>query len=135
MLKIRNCKVIHNPPHSYGDCIRACLASLADDDDTPHLFGTHSSNEAWNAVQRYLKSKGKNLILFPIEADKNPFDFMLENNQEVPYMLLARTLTGDHAVLCINDEILRDPSVKGPQKIIGPHSSGFWIIGVVGGRL
>jgi len=132
MIKLRECLVPHNPPYSYGDCIRACVATLADDDSLPHLFGSAQPSEAWAALKKHLKSKGKNLVLFPLDAQENPFDFMAENNENVPYMLLCETAAGGHAIIGYNDQILHDPAWNKGSAIKGPlPNMGCWILGVV----
>jgi len=55
-----------NPENGkYGDCIRACIATLIDRDDVPHPFSTPDKTiEAWNTMRAYLAEHGKNIALF-----------------------------------------------------------------------
>ena len=122
------CKVAHNPPHTYGDCISACIATLIDRDDVPHTYDGVSAIKAWSDIRDYLKIQGKSLVLF---QDDQPFESMAANNPGVPYILLCRTAHADHAVVCKNDVVIHDPSVIASE-IVGAHSIGSYIVGVIG---
>lgn len=128
-MNYRMCKIPHNPPHSYGDCIRACVASLVDRDDVPHTYLGHGAEQAWSDLRSYLKKLGKYLALFVVEGDV--FEFMEINNPSIPYILLCRTENADHAVICKNGEIIHDPNTT-PSEIVGEHSCGHWIVGIIG---
>ena len=122
------CQVEHNPPESYGDCVRACVATLIDRDDVPHTYDGINSMKAWADLRKYLAEHGKTLALFQIEE---PFTSMAENNPGIAYMLLCRTAYADHAVVCRNDSIIHDPS-HSQSEIVGEHSLGCWIVGIIG---
>jgi hypothetical protein len=125
-----NCKSEHNPPHSYGDCIRACIATLIDDPETPHFYKDGGSVEKfWQLLRQWLELKhGKSVALFTVE---DHWEFMAINNPGIPYMLLCKTASGvDHAVVCLNGKVFHDPSIC-KNEITGEHSSGFWIIGII----
>jgi len=107
-MKLRMCEKVHEPPFSYGDCMRACVSTLINDDNVPHVFdGKCTHEESWQRLRDYLKSKGK--FLFFIELD-DPFDFMKDYNTDIPYILIHSSKSGNHAVICVNDIILHDPS-------------------------
>ena len=124
----RMCQVEHNPPHTYGDCIRACVATLIDRDDVPHTYNGGSPVKAWQDLREYLKLHGKTLSLFEVTE---PFFTMAENNPDIPYMLLCKTANADHAVVCKNDVVIHDPS-HAKSEIIGEHSLGCWIVCIIG---
>ena len=128
-MKGRMCQVEHNPPHSHGDCVRACIATMIDRDDVPHAYLGQGAEEAWVTLRKYLAENGKYLALFALEDDV--FEFMSMNNPNIPYMLLCRTATADHAVVCVNDSVTHDPN-NSKSEIIGKHSIGFWIVGIIG---
>lgn len=121
------CRSIHNPPKSYGDCIRACVASMTGDERVPHVFDDRPACDSWQALRDYLRDKGHGIALFAVD---DPFEEMAENNAGILYMLLCRTHNSDHAVLCRNGMVVHDPS-NIPSEIVGKHSSGFWIVGVI----
>lgn len=135
----RICTVKHNPPESYGDCVRACIATLLDRDDVPHVFkGADIRQEknmmaAWAELRKWMAEHKKFLALFPAE---DHVDFMLSNNPDVPYILWCHTSDGnDHTVLCKNGKVIHDPAWY-RSEIIGPLSTtGFYIIGIVGNLL
>jgi len=89
----------------------------------------NSSQPAWVTLRKYLAENGKYLALFALEDDV--FEFMSMNNPNIPYMLLCRTATADHAVVCVNDSVTHDPN-NSKSEIIGKHSIGFWIVGIIG---
>lgn len=125
------CLSLHKPPVSYGDCIRACIATLIDDDNVPHTFQGQEPEESWKELRLYLASKNKFIAVFGLE-DQHPFEFMKENNENIPYILLCGMENGeDHTLICKNDKIIHNPAYyKVPIK--GKHSCGYWIIGIIG---
>lgn len=125
----RVCQVKHAPPASYGDCIRACIATIIDRDDVPHVFDGRSGEEAWSALRQYLKELKR--CLFVINVEENPFQFMGTNNPDIPYMLLCSAGGADHAVVCVGSDVFHDPAWY-KSLITGPTSQGFYIIAIVG---
>ena len=111
------------------DCIRACLSTLLDRDDVPHLFDGRDSVESWKELRKWLSTLNKTLALFPVDDHET---FMRENNENVTYILLAQTINNnDHAVVCKNGEIIHDPAwIKSP--ITNYHSIGCYIILIIG---
>ena len=127
-MKRRYCEIEHNPPHSYGDCVRACVATVINRDDVPHTY-KGDSHQAWLEMRDYLKEHGKSFLVF---ASGEPYDGMLANNPDIPYILMGKSSTGsNHAVVCINNKIIHDPS-RTPIGITEPTELGVYIIGVIG---
>lgn len=124
----RVCTVKDSPPHSYGDCIRACIASILDRDDVPHVFDGRPPLDAWKDLRAWLTTQNKIIAVFPVDDHAG---FMRENNPGVPYILLHGTLRGDHAVICRDGEIIHDPAWY-RCGVAGPHSLGFYIIAILG---
>lgn len=123
-----NCIIKHDPPNSYGDCVRACIATIINRDDVPHVFDDSNAEAGWSALRCYLAKVGMSLALLQVD---DPWEFMENNNYGVPYMLLCQSSGMDHAVVCLNGKVYHDPAwYKTP--ITGPHSLGVWIIGIVG---
>lgn len=121
------CRSIHNPPKSYGDCVRACIASMTGDDRVPHVFDDRPPEDSWQALRDYLRDKGRGLAIFAVD---DPFEEMAFNNPGTLYMLLCRTHHGDHAVVCRNGAVVHDPAIA-QSEIVGKHSSGYWVVGVI----
>lgn len=105
----RMCRVSDKPEEGqYGDCIRACIATLIDRDDVPHPFAEPDTvMQAWAEMRAYLKQHGKNIAMFALEEHA---DFMRENNAGVPYLLLHKTARGAHCVVCIDGQVIHDPA-------------------------
>lgn len=129
----RMCLTVHNPPRSYGDCIRACIATLTDDDQVPHVFDKREPEESWHQIRSYLKSKGKFLYLTGVEDLVVEFT---ENNPDMPYMLICEVKGGgDHVMVCKNGKVIHDPAYY-KKEIVGPpsagKSTGKYVIGIIG---
>ena len=123
------CEHYHNPPHSFGDCTRACVASLAEDENVPHTFDTRSPENSWAAMRKYLHSKGKFLVLWDVESTTA----LVYNNPDIHVMILGATESGvDHAMIYRNGKPIHNPSKNKEDVIVKPHSCGNYIIGVVG---
>ena len=114
----------------YDDCMRACISMLTGLDDVPHVFSKDSDTEkSYEQLREYLKTHGKFLVLLTVN---DPWEEMALNNPDIPYMLLCQNRRGvDHAVVCRNGKIFHDPAWY-RSEIVGPHSSGYWIVGLIG---
>jgi len=128
----RTCLVRHDPPNSYGDCVRACVATLIDRDDVPHVFDSRPGEEAYAALREYLAQHGKNLFLVGLPDDLT-LDEILQglemNNPGMAYMLFCDSGGSNHAIVCANGKVFHDPNWY-KQQITGPSSIG-WVIGVI----
>lgn len=124
------CSIKQNPPESYGDCIRACIASILDMDceNVPHLVDVNGyfqldEMRAWLADLGY----GLAYMLFDGETSR---DEMLQSwgimNPGIHAMLMAQTASGgDHAVIVYGDKIVHDPAwIRSP--IVAANSNGYW---------
>lgn len=130
-------QVKHNPPHSYGDCFRACLASVLERDDVPHFMEDGGSDD-WHAdVEAWLNPRGYSFIDIPFAA---PEGYKLETllevighaNPGVYYLLGAVSPGGRHCVVCLDKAIVHDPAGRPPgQQIVGPDEGIYWV-GFVG---
>lgn len=108
------CRVKHDPPNSYGDCVRACVASLLDADasDVPHFY-EDGSPDGKMRLGEWLGSIGYVAAWFysdgndPLEA---VLEFMGAQNPHLYYMLLGRTEGGAHAVVCQGGAVVHDPN-------------------------
>ena len=129
-MNLRFCKVRHNPPEKRGDCIAACVNTLLDSDDVPHTFNQADGVKGWEEMREYLKTIGKTACMFPFLEE--PFEYMKTNNPDVKYIMLCSTSRGeDHAVVCVNDEIVHNPAWT-PHNITGAHSMGYYIVIILG---
>lgn len=121
----RMCLASSNPEAGkYGDCVRACIATLIDRDDVPHAFTTlEKTLEAWAIIRAYLAEQGKNVAVFMIAEH---FEFMHVCNPGVPYMMMHQTHHGAHAIVCQDGAVLHDPAwyksaIEGPLTTVNAY--------------
>lgn len=106
------CRVKNDPPNSYGDCIRACIASLLELETTevPHFVRDGCAPEVtYQRIRDWLKDRGLVPMLSGFAASATPDDileFMGTTNPGVYYILMS----ADHAVVCCDDKIVHDPA-------------------------
>ena len=110
------------------DCVRACVATLTDDDNVPHVFDEREPQKSWEALRSYLSSVGKKLIIFTLDD----LTFMAEVNPDIPYMLIgSKKYTGEsHAVVAMNDKVIFDPSWAA-RELIKHQEFDCWIIAII----
>ena len=125
-----HCIVKHDPPNSYGDCVRACVASLLNlpAEAVPHFYHDNNKDAAQDRIREFLATVGYAPFWVHYPADAPLADILTVMNSNCPnahYILFGRTETGDHVVVCRNDEIVHDPAwYRVP--IIGPTSLDRW---------
>lgn len=127
-------RVKHNPPDTYGDCLRASVASVLAVDKpelVPHFF--HDGCDAITAMKRmreYLRSHGLAPFVMGLPGDiplQTVLEFMGDHNPEIYYLLFGQTEYGPHVVVCKDAAIVHDTAwyVHGIKK---PTQSGVWQI-------
>lgn len=123
----------HNPPTSIGDCERTAIACLLDLPVTsvPHFGALHwdDSTAFKSAEDAYLLSVGYSRVQIPYNDDLDSvLGSMRYCASNVYYLLSGTSLTGvNHAVICLNDRIVWDPSTV-DSGIIAPCSDGhYWV--------
>lgn len=126
--------VRHDPPNSYGDCVRASLASILEypTAGVPHFY--HDGCDGDTAHKRIRDFLGSiNLapvfMTFPPSVGRDEIlSFMGAMNPDIYYMLFGNTSTGPHVVVCLNDEIVHDVNwYKTPLT----HAEQFWQVMVL----
>jgi len=125
------CAIKHDPPNSYGDCLRACVASILDlpSKDVPHFYesGEHP-DVAMTKMDEFLETKG--LTYVPMQAPnmatvQSMLEMIAINLFNNHYIIL----TDGHAVVCKGDKIVHDPAwLRQPLK---KPKDGFIIIMLV----
>lgn len=112
----------------YGDCFRACIASLLEMEahEVPHFFGlAPNTNDAWLIADKFLEAHGLATAFIYFDG-KLPIEHVLTTmavtNPNIYYMLAgkSRNMTG-HIVIGLNDAIVHDPSGNG---IVAPQALG-----------
>lgn len=129
------CRVKHDPPNSYGDCVRACVATILDLDaeDVPHFYHDNPTGEVgMERMREWLRERGLAPFVtgYPPDPLAEVLGYMNTVNPHVPYMLFGGTGDGDHVVVCIGGKIVHNPAWYGCS-IIEPPSIGHWQVVVL----
>lgn len=132
------CQTLHNPPISYGDCVRACVASLLDIEPplVPHFFDAGQDGvEGVASMREYLKSQGLGVAFFAIDGSMSREDvgeFMKANNPNMYYILYGQLQSGGaHAVIGLNDNIVHNPHWLS-EKLVGPmDANNAWVVAII----
>lgn len=136
------CRVKHDPPHSYGDCLRACIATVMDMDaeQVPHFADMGATaNETLASARRWLASRGLTIATFAMPGDEplaSLLEWMEQMNPTVTWLLFGATgVSGDglHVNVCQGGRVVHDPGWI-PSSIKSPYREGdvsIWQIWVV----
>lgn len=129
------CQTKHDPENgSYGDCFRACIASLLDiepsDENVPHFCSNGEPINGNARLTEFLAERGLVPFFHLIDGSTSK-DEILEHcetlNPAVYYILMGANAEGDHCVVCRGDLVIHNPAWI-PNPLIGPASNGFWAI-------
>ena len=130
------CMVNHNPPFSYGDCVRACVASLLElpTEEVRHFFKDGCDGATGQArMSEWLLERSYAPFFVHTDGAQSlaeVLQYMAVNNPNVFYMLFGSTESGGHVVIGRGGEIVHNPAWTGGQ-LVGPQSNGFWTICVL----
>lgn len=108
----QHCRIKHDPPNSYGDCVRACIATMLSQEMTnvPHFVRDNPDGTVMlSRIRDFLTMFGLVPMIsgFPASISLDELlKFMHETNPGISFMLL----TGNHAVVCMDGEIVHDPA-------------------------
>jgi len=138
-MKPNSCRVRHDPESGlYGDCLRACVASLlnySDADLVPHFFNDDCDGEtARIRLNEWLNEQKLHSFYMFFDGDlpmSDVMNHMKESNPNIYYLLFGKTTKeNDHVVVAVNDRVVHDPAwLKSP--IYEAGSTGSWVIMVV----
>lgn len=114
----------HNPPESFGDCLRTCIACLIDREpaSVPNFFDPNEvpkGNEL-AAMEEFLSDAGFAVLFIDVAGEISALrTYMQTTNPDVLYVLFGDA----HAVVCRGGETLHDPSwtelgVRHPTKML-----------------
>lgn len=130
------CRVRHDPDKGeYGDCVRACIASLLDFDaeEVPHFYHDNDPSTGMKRIRAFLAPLGLAPFATHFDGAASLADILsaqAEANPDVHYILWGSTEGGNHVVIAKGDKIVHNPSWY-PTPLIGPLSSGNWAIMVL----
>ena len=129
------CMVKDDPENgSYGDCVRACLASMLEleSSEVPHFFADYSEEDVQRQnreMQEWFAERGLTLAFLGLPGGWSQtrfFEYMRKHYKDREYMLWADFGSGDHAVVCQGGEIVHNPAWY-RTGLNCSHSSGYWI--------
>lgn len=130
------CLIHHDPSNdSYGDCLRACVATVLDMDPLTVLhFADHgrTADAAMRELRRWSMSHG--LMPYVVGFPPVPLDELLDQqrliNPDSVYILTGATADGtDHCVVCRGGAVVHNPSPG--SRVVGPTSEGWWQVMVI----
>jgi hypothetical protein len=130
------CRVKHDPEAgTYGDCVRACIASLLemDAEKVPHFYNDNCDGETGNErIRHFLAPRYAPFwINYPGSLSLNDIQYTMSIlNKGVSYILYCSSGGGDHGVVCRDDMIIHNPAWLN-SVIDGPASHGFWTVLVI----
>lgn len=134
-----HCRVKHDPDAgTYGDCVRACVASILDLDaeEVPHFYHDNDPQTGMTRIRAFLNDI--DLAPFFAHYDKSTplreiLQVMGQMNPNVHYILWGATNEGDHVVVAKDDKIVHNPSWY-PTAIVKAPSYGMWSVMVIARR-
>lgn len=134
-MKPVNCQIKHSPENgTYGDCLRACVASILelDSNDVPHFLHDNCNTETMiERMKEFLKPRSLKPFWLFFDGEsvemQDVLNHMAKINSGIYYMLYGATESGDHVVIAHNDKIVHNPSwINAP--FVKCNSNGFWSV-------
>lgn len=132
------CQVKHDPENgSYGDCLRACIASMLDlkAEDVPHFMRDNPPDETLTKrVREFLAPMGLGLFLTAYDSSYDLQDVlrvMQNNNPGIHYFLIHDNGQGDHMVVCKDDKVVHNPAWCATGIYKPSSAQGVWITGAL----
>lgn len=124
----------HNPDNGqFGDCHRACIASILElpIEKVPH-FGYDGNKDGqifWNRINEFLHQFGLKEVQFAFEGElKDILNMMKMLNPDIHYLLGCASKRGyGHSVVCFNDNIVHDPTLMEPPHEYNKLDGFYWI--------
>lgn len=141
-----SCTTTHRPPSSYGDCLRACIATVMDmpPEQVPHFADLGATGqEALASARRWLAGHGLTIATFALPGSEplsEVMDFMEQTNPTVTWLLFGSTTHPDvleaaslHVNVCQGGRVVHDPawvpnSIKSPYRERGESVWQIWVI-------
>lgn len=140
------CAVTHAPPSSYGDCLRACIATIMDlpAEDVPHFADKGASAaEALAHARQWLGEQGLTIATFALPGSEplsDVLEWMGHMNPTVTWLLFGSTTHPDvleaaslHVNVCQGGKVVHDPawvptSIKSPYREGGESVWQIWVV-------
>lgn len=132
-----HCRVSHDPERDkYGDCLRACIASLLDLEDKPESVPHFAHDNAHPEIVRQRMDEYLSTYdlcswwtSYPPDVPREELLSALGNG--VHYMLFGETASGgDHVVICKDGAVVHDPAWY-PTSLVRGGKHGCWSVVVL----
>lgn len=136
------CQTKHEPPSSYGDCLRACIATIMDlpPEQVPHFADKGATaQEALAHARQWLGEQGLTIATFGLPGSEplsDVLEYMGSVNSTVTWLLFGSTdleAVSLHVNVCHGGQVVHDPAWV-PTSIKSPYREGdesVWQIWVV----
>ena len=137
------CTTAHNPPFSYGDCLRAAIASVLETDqvtDVPHFMAKGDDQDGHDMLRSYLQSQGLVPYINGYPAQQHSYDdvqaMQAAVNPGVTYLLFGKSADINHVVVCRDGKIIHDPGGAITERLSAGHNhdgipGGVWLVMVL----
>ena len=131
-MKPQNSAYKHDPNNGvYGDCHRACVASILElpIEEVEHFADNDpSALEFNNRIRKWCRDRGYVYASFAYSVD--PREYMAMENKDIYYILGGKSSIGaNHSVVCLNDKIVHDPS---GTSIVDSTDNGYYYVEIIG---
>lgn len=126
----------HDPEAGqYGDCVRACIASILElsTSDVPHFVGDGCNAETmFQRIRKFLNPLGFTVYVAAYEGATRDeiLSGVADSNPDATYILIGSLGDADHAVVCQGDKVAHNPQWY-PMPFVGPASNGYWVVMVI----
>lgn len=132
-----HCRVRHDPDAgTYGDCVRACVASILelDAEKVPHFYHDNCDTEiARRRIDEFLDGRGLCSFITGYD-DVGGLGHVLQHmeimNPDCYYMLFGQTAETGHVVVCKGGKVVHNPAWF-PAPLVKPTESGYWVVMVL----
>lgn len=131
-----HCRVKHDPERGeYGDCFRACIASLLEIEcpENVPLFIKDGEIDIHH-LTNWLDGKGYAPFFVTYDAVNTRQEVMRimdVMNSNALYLLFGSTSENDHVVICKGDAVLHDPAWIKRDLLFPNKGSGCWVVMVI----
>lgn len=133
-----HCITKHNPPHTYGDCLRACVATILNLPirSVPNFAdGGVDADTAFARLRQLLHGMCCAPFITAYPGEHSMTDLLEMQGALNPtsiYVLFGSVSSGgDHCVVCEGGSIVHNPAWHGCD-LVGPMSNGTWQLLVLG---
>lgn len=122
--------VKHDPPHTYGDCYRCCIASILEVPahvvPSPAARGFDNWSEEMTKLDDWLGSRGMYHFFIKTDTENLPAWQGVLNGY---YILGGKSPRAPHVVVGLGRQIVHDPHPEGGG--LKPDDDGMYSIGVI----